>query len=59
MQQISLYFLVLSVLFLLRHLFAFFIRFKDDDPKPIEVNKINEVLLYLTTAYIISYIIVI
>jgi heme/copper-type cytochrome/quinol oxidase subunit 2 len=59
MQQISMYFLVLSVIFLLRYVFAFLIRFKDEDPKPMEVNKISEVLLYLASAYVITYLIVI
>jgi hypothetical protein len=53
------YFLVLSVVFSLRYVFAFLIRFKDEDPKPMEVNKISEVLLYLESAYIITYLIVI
>ena len=59
MNQISLYFLVLSIIFLLRFTFEFLIRFRDENPKPMELNKIREALLYPAISYVITFLIVI
>ena len=57
MKQISLYFFVLSIIFLTRFIFEFLIRFREEAPKPMEITKINEVVIYIAISYIITYLI--
>jgi hypothetical protein len=54
-EQIKLFLFVLSLVFTIRFLIEFVIKLVQDNPTPMSVSKINESLLYLTVAYIITY----
>ncbi len=54
-EQIKLFLFVLSLVFTIRFLIEFVIKLVQDNPTPMSVSKINESLLYLTIAYIITY----
>jgi len=56
--EIRIFLLVLSVLFLLRNLFVLVINLISENIKPLEISNTNHVLLYLTLAYIITWIII-
>lgn len=53
--KIELFLFILSVIFSLRFVIEFFVRFKDENPKPMEISKTNQVFLYLAISYIITY----
>jgi hypothetical protein len=55
--QIQIFLLVLSVIFLLKFAIEFLIKLRDDDPKPIEITKVNQVFIYLAISYVITFII--
>jgi hypothetical protein len=55
---INVFFLVLSVIFLLKFIFEFIIKLKDEDPTPMSINKTDQWLLLLTISYIITNIII-
>jgi hypothetical protein len=54
-QQIKLFLLILSIVFLLNFIIKFILKFFEETPQPIEVTKTNEVFLYLGISYIITY----
>ena len=58
LEELKLFLLVLSSVFVLVQLFNFIILLFDENPKPLKINKDNQILLYLTISYIITYIII-
>ena len=58
LEEFKLFLLVLSSVFVLVQLFNFIILLFDENPKPLKINKDNQILLYLTISYIITYIII-
>ena len=54
-EQIKLFLFVLSLVFTIRFAIEFVIKLVQDNPTPMSISKINESLLYLTIAYIITY----
>jgi len=54
-EQIKLFLFVLSLVFTIRFAIEFVIKLVQDNPKPMSISKINQSLLYLTVAYIITY----
>lgn len=57
MQIASIFFFILSIIFLLRYVVEFFIMLRAENPKPLTINKITEVLLYIAVSYIITFLI--
>jgi hypothetical protein len=57
-QQIKEFFFVLSIIYSLKFVFEFLMRFREENPEPIEIHKVDKVFLYFTTAYIITYILI-
>jgi hypothetical protein len=56
--EIKIFLFVLSVLFLLKHLFVLGINLFSENPKPMELNTPNQTGLFLSIAYIITYLII-
>lgn len=54
--QIKQFILVLSVLYLIPFIVKLVVRLKEENPKPIKIGTPDKVFLYLTIAYIITYI---
>lgn len=57
-QEIKIYLMVLSVIFMLKIAFGFFIRLFQENPEPLTLTKNEIVLTYLTISYIITFIII-
>lgn len=55
----SIFFFVLSIIFLLRYIVEFVIMLRDDNPKPLTINKTIEVFIYVAVSYIITFLITI
>lgn len=55
----SIFFFVLSIIFLLRYAIEFIIMLRDDNPKPMAINKVTEILIYVSVSYIITFLITI
>lgn len=56
--EIKIFFLILSVVFTLRFMVEFIVKLYQEEPVPMKINKINEVFLYLSLSYIITSIII-
>jgi hypothetical protein len=56
--EIKIFFLILSVVFTLRFIVEFIVKLYQEEPVPMKINKINEIFLYLSLSYIITSIIV-
>lgn len=56
--NIDLFLLVLSVVFILRFVLEFVIKLFITDAEPLSINKYERVILYFTISYIITYIII-
>ena len=57
-KQIETFLLVLSLVYLLRFAIEFLLKLRDENPKPIEITKVNQVFIYLAISYVITFIIV-
>lgn len=53
--QISLFFLVLSILYLTRFVIEFVIRLTQETPTPIQISKLEQIAQLLSLSYIITY----
>jgi hypothetical protein len=56
-KQIETFLLVLSLVYLLRFAIEFLLKLRDENPKPIEIAKVNQVFIYLAISYVITFII--
>lgn len=56
--EIKIFFLILSVVFSLRFVAEFIIKLLQEEPVPMKISKVNEVFLYLSLSYIITSLIV-
>ena len=56
--EIKIFFLILSVVFTLRFVVEFIVKLYQEEPVPMKINKVNEVFLYLSLSYIITSIII-
>jgi hypothetical protein len=54
--EIKIFFLVLSILFLLKNVVTFLINFYSEEPQPLSFNIFEKTGIYLTITYIITYI---
>lgn len=57
-EELKIFLLVISSLFVITNLFNFIIKLFDEEPKPLKIDKYNQILLYLTISYIITFIII-
>ena len=56
MYQIKVFLFVISILFLMRLIAEFTIKLFQDNPEPLVLSKIEQVLIYLAASYIITFI---
>jgi hypothetical protein len=56
--EIKIFFLILSIVFSLRFVFEFIVKLFQEEPVPMKINKVNEVFLYLSLSYIITSLII-
>ena len=56
MYQVKIFLFVISVLFSMRLIAEFTIKLFQDNPEPLVLSKIQQVLIYLATSYIITFI---
>ena len=56
--EIKIFFLVLSFVYSLRFILEFIIKLIQEEPVPMKINKVNEVFLYLSLSYIITSLII-
>jgi len=56
-QKIEIFTFVLSSLYCLKHIIAFFVMLGQDDPAPIKIGTVDKILLYLSASFILTAII--
>lgn len=56
-KPISVFLFILSIVFILRYVVEIFLAIRSDVPKPININKVIEVFLYLSISYILTFLI--
>ena len=56
MYQIKVFLFVISILFSMRLIAEFTIKLFQDNPEPLVLSKIEQVLIYLASSYIITFI---
>ena len=56
-KAISVFLFILSIVFILRYVVEIFLAIRSDVPKPININKVIEVFLYLSISYILTFLI--
>jgi|694.fasta_scaffold39382_12 hypothetical protein len=56
--EIKIFFLVLSFVYSLRFILEFIIKLIQEEPVPMKINKVNEIFLYLSLSYIITSLII-
>ena len=56
MYQVKIFLFVISVLFSMRLIAEFTIKLFQDNPEPLVLSKIQQVLIYLAATYIITFI---
>jgi hypothetical protein len=55
MEQIKIFLLVLSVVYLSKFIIEFIIKLMQDNPEPMKISKVEEVIQLLSSSYIITY----
>jgi hypothetical protein len=55
MYQIKLFFLVLSIMYILRFLIELVIKLNQDDAEPITLSKLEQTVQLISLSYIITY----
>jgi hypothetical protein len=55
MYQIKLFFLVLSIIYILRFLIELVIKLNQDDAEPITLSKLEQTVQLISLSYIITY----
>jgi hypothetical protein len=56
--EIKLFLFVLSVVFELRFISTFIYQLTRETPEELKISEVEKILLYFTTAYIITYILI-
>lgn len=57
LETVKVYLMVLSLVFILKFIFEFIIKFFQNEPAPIQINKYEVIFIYLTISYIITFLI--
>lgn len=55
MMEIKIFLFVLSIIYSLKFVFQFVLKLTQETPEPIEVNKVEQTLLYFAVSYIITF----
>jgi hypothetical protein len=55
MTEIKIFLFVLSIIYSLKFVFQFVLKLTQETPEPIEVNKVEQTLLYFAVSYIITF----
>ncbi len=53
--EIKFFIFLMCIFYILKLLFDFFIRFTQQNPKPIKLSFVSEILLFVSLSYIITY----
>lgn len=56
--EIKLFLFVLSIIYGLRFIIEFVIKLFQENPEPINIKETEKVFLYISTSYIITYILI-
>jgi|LakMenE18May11ns_1017448.scaffolds.fasta_scaffold9945773_5 hypothetical protein len=56
--EIKLFLFVLCLVFELKFIFQFIYQLTRENPEPLKIKEMDKTLLYFTTAYIITYILI-
>ena len=56
MQQIKLFFFVLGILYLTKFLLEFIVKLFQENPEPMSLTKIEQIIQLVALSYIITYI---
>jgi hypothetical protein len=54
-QEVKLFFFILSIVYTLRFVIEFVFKLFDDNPSVLVISKVNQVFLYFSFSYIITY----
>lgn len=52
--QIKLFFLVLSVIYIFKHIFFFILKLIQENPEPLQITTVENIFIYISLAYIIT-----
>lgn len=55
MQEIKLYLLILSMVFLLKYVIDFGLKLMSNNTTPVTISKVEGICLYLSISYVITY----
>jgi hypothetical protein len=58
MQQIKLFFFVLSILYLTKFLLEFIVKLFQENPEPMKLSNVEQIILLVASSYIITYILI-
>ena len=56
MQQIKLFFFVLGILYLTKFLLEFIVKLFQENPEPMKLSNVEQIVLLVACSYIITYI---
>ena len=56
--EIKIFLLILSIIYTLRFIVEFVVKLLQEEPVPMKISKVNEVLLYFSLTYIITSLII-
>jgi hypothetical protein len=56
MQQIKLFFFVLGILYLTKFLLEFIVKLFQENPEPMKLSNVEQIVLLVASSYIITYI---
>ncbi len=54
-KAISIFFFIFSIIFLLRHIGEFLLMLRDENPRPMSINKVTEIFIYAAVAYVVTF----
>ena len=57
LQQIKLFLFILSIVFSLRYVVEFFTKYREENPKPMTIDKTSKIFLYFAVSYFLTYLI--
>jgi len=55
--NIGLYFFILSIVYNLKFILEFLVKLREENPKPLIISNVEKIVMYFTISYIITYII--
>lgn len=57
MEELKVFLFVLSILFLLKNVVVFILKFFQEEPEEMKFNIFEKIMIYISLSYIITYII--